>query len=363
MVAGVLVFLAGVQLFVFPLRTERYFAWTIDVADDRRVPRRGPTGRAWCSSGRPLDAPAGSTPASRCRRCSCSPRSRWWPRWCTVDKFHFGSEFEDVDPGRHLGVARRSTSSCRSPWSCCRSCRAASPASTRPASAPLAIWVRVVIALEAVLLLGVGWRCSSTPRRASADVVAVDADPADRPGDRRMVHRARRRGRARLVGGRRAPAATGRPRVRGVRRAPGHRAARATATTLDWDRPASWVYVGFLVSAAVVGGSVMLAARGGNRPRPTRSTCAARPTPRRLPPTGRPSASEPSLRRPAPRRDPPALRPAPAVRRRAAVVGGAEGAVARPQGPAARGSGGRPHDAGRRLRGRVRGGGPRGAGQ
>jgi len=28
--AGVLVFLAGVQLFVFPLRTERYFAWTID---------------------------------------------------------------------------------------------------------------------------------------------------------------------------------------------------------------------------------------------------------------------------------------------------------------------------------------------
>ncbi len=28
-VAGVLVFLAGVQLFVFPLRTERYFAWTI----------------------------------------------------------------------------------------------------------------------------------------------------------------------------------------------------------------------------------------------------------------------------------------------------------------------------------------------
>lgn len=29
-VAGVLVFLAGVQLFVFPERTDRYFAWTID---------------------------------------------------------------------------------------------------------------------------------------------------------------------------------------------------------------------------------------------------------------------------------------------------------------------------------------------
>jgi hypothetical protein len=29
-VAAALVFLAGVQLFVFPLRTERYFAWTID---------------------------------------------------------------------------------------------------------------------------------------------------------------------------------------------------------------------------------------------------------------------------------------------------------------------------------------------
>lgn len=29
--AGALVFLAGVQLFVFPERTERYFAWTIDV--------------------------------------------------------------------------------------------------------------------------------------------------------------------------------------------------------------------------------------------------------------------------------------------------------------------------------------------
>ena len=28
-VAGVLVFLAGVQLFVFPLRTDRFFAWTI----------------------------------------------------------------------------------------------------------------------------------------------------------------------------------------------------------------------------------------------------------------------------------------------------------------------------------------------
>jgi hypothetical protein len=30
-IAGVLVFLAGAQLFVFPERTERYFAWTIDV--------------------------------------------------------------------------------------------------------------------------------------------------------------------------------------------------------------------------------------------------------------------------------------------------------------------------------------------
>jgi hypothetical protein len=29
-VAALLVFLAGVQLFVFPLRTDRYFAWTID---------------------------------------------------------------------------------------------------------------------------------------------------------------------------------------------------------------------------------------------------------------------------------------------------------------------------------------------
>src|SRR4249919_2285581 len=27
--AGALVFLAGVQLFVFPLRTDRYFSWTI----------------------------------------------------------------------------------------------------------------------------------------------------------------------------------------------------------------------------------------------------------------------------------------------------------------------------------------------
>ena len=27
--AAVLVFLAGVQLFVFPLRTETYFAWTV----------------------------------------------------------------------------------------------------------------------------------------------------------------------------------------------------------------------------------------------------------------------------------------------------------------------------------------------
>ena len=29
LVAAALVFLAGVQLFVFPLRTDEYFAWTI----------------------------------------------------------------------------------------------------------------------------------------------------------------------------------------------------------------------------------------------------------------------------------------------------------------------------------------------
>src|SRR3954470_7030798 len=90
-VAAVLVFLAGVPLFVFPLRTERYFAWTIDVPMTAVF-----LGAAYWSS--------------RAFEWSAS-RRRWWcdariavptvfvfttltlvATLVHVDKFHFGAE-------------------------------------------------------------------------------------------------------------------------------------------------------------------------------------------------------------------------------------------------------------------------------
>jgi hypothetical protein len=152
--AGVLVFLAGVQLFLFPLRTERYFSWTIDV---------------------PMTAVflGASYWSSLVFEWSAARRTRWVDARIAVptvfvfttltlvatlvhrDKFHFGSELE------------ASTRAVTWIWTAIYAVvpiamvvlmvvQSRQPGVDPPRTRPLAAWIRVVIALEALLLLGGG---------------------------------------------------------------------------------------------------------------------------------------------------------------------------------------------------------------
>ncbi|MBA3629040.1 MAG: hypothetical protein H0W55_05095 [Actinobacteria bacterium] len=68
-IAGFLVFLAGMQLFVFTERTEIWFAWTIDVPLTAAF-LGAATGRVFRSNGSP--------PASGCGRTRASPSRPSW---------------------------------------------------------------------------------------------------------------------------------------------------------------------------------------------------------------------------------------------------------------------------------------------
>lgn len=92
-VAGVLVFLAGIQLYVFPLRTDRYFAWTIEPPmtavflgasywSAMVVELTAARARTWCDARISVPAVFVFTTATLAATL------------LHLDRFHLGSEFE-----------------------------------------------------------------------------------------------------------------------------------------------------------------------------------------------------------------------------------------------------------------------------
>ena len=220
-VAAFLVFLAGLQLFVFPLRTEDWFAWTIDVPMTAVF-----LGAAyWASAVLEL---AGS----RAEEWDTARLSVWTVFVFTtltllvslvhLDKFHLGAEqplsarlvtwgwlaiYVGV-PVAMLVIA----------WRQARSGRAAS----RPGRTTqrLATGLRALLVLLAVVLLGTGVALLARARHGRR-ALAVAADRADRASRGRVAGRPRVGGRPRPAGRRRRGRPAARPHRRGVRGAAG----------------------------------------------------------------------------------------------------------------------------------------------
>jgi hypothetical protein len=256
--AGVLVFLAGVQLFVFPLRTERYFAWTIKL---------------------PMTAVfLGASYWSALAFEWSAARQRLWANariavptvfvFTTLtlvatlvhaDLFHFGPANETstrivtwVWLGIYVVVPVMMV--------LLMVLQSRQPGIDPPRGAQLGWPIRVVIGAEAVLLCGIGlalfirpvtgltavWPWPLTPLTSRAigawclglGVAAVHALWEN------CVTRLRPAAYAFLVFGVLQTIALLR-----------------FGEALDWDRPASWVYVAFLASAAWVGATVLWQSR------------------------------------------------------------------------------------------------------
>lgn len=260
-VAGVLVFLAGVQLFVFPLRTDRWFAWTIDppmtavflgaaywssLAFEWSAARR----RHWCDARISVPTVFVFTTLTLVATL------------VHLDRFHFGAEHE---------VGTRAVT-----WAWLAVYAVVPvlmvvlvvvqlrvPGVDRPRTHRLPRWVRGVIAVEAALLLFVGvalfavpgrtagwWPWALTPLTARAvgawclglGVAAAHACVEDdlrrlRPAAWAFVVFAALQSVALLRHG----------------------------SVLRAERPATWVYLAFLAVAAVVGVVVLLGAARAER--------------------------------------------------------------------------------------------------
>ena len=260
-VAGVLVFLAGVQLFVFPLRTDRWFAWTVDppmtavflgaaywssLAFEWAAARR----RRWCDARISVPTVFVFTTLTLVATL------------LHVDRFHFGPE--------HQFGTRVVTWA----WLVVYAVvpvlmvvlvvvQARVPGVDRPRTHALPSWVRGVIAAEAVLLLAVGtglfvvpgrvgswWPWMLTPLTARAvgawciglGVAAAHAWYED------DVHRLRPAAWAFLVFAVLQAVALARH-----------------GEALDPGRASTWIYVAFLASAALIGVVVLVGASRADR--------------------------------------------------------------------------------------------------
>ena len=259
--AGVLVFLAGVQLFVFPLRTERYFAWTIQPPMTAVF-----LGAAYWSS--------------LAFEWSAARRSRWADARIAiptvfvfttltlvatlvhVDKFHFGPEHEAATRlvtwvwlGIYVIVPVLMV------WLMVVQSRA--PGRDAPRARPLRWPVRVTIGVEAAILLGVGlalfvaplrslgvWPWALTPLTSRAiGAWCIGLGVA-------AVHALWENDAVRLRPAAHAFLAFGILQSIALLRFGGD---------LEWDRPGAWVYVAFLVSAAAVGAAVLVEGRDAER--------------------------------------------------------------------------------------------------
>lgn len=256
-VAGVLVFLAGVQLFVFPLRTATYFAWTIEP---------------------PMTAVfLGAAYWSSLAFEWSAARRRWWcdariavptvfvfttltlvATLVHVDRFHFGPEHAtSTRVVTWVWLAIYTLVPVLMVVLTVRQLRLPRHDRSRARALPAAM--RVVLVVEAAGLLGIGvalfavpsrtanwWPWALTPLTARAvgawciglGVAAAHARWED------DVARLR-------------PAAAAFVWFAGLQAI----ALVRHGDDLQWDHAAAWVYVAFLLGAAVLGSWVLLAAR------------------------------------------------------------------------------------------------------
>lgn len=260
-VAGVLVFLAGVQLFVFPLRTARYFAWTIDVPMTAVF-----LGAAYWSS------LAFEWSAAR-RRLWCDARIAvptvfvfttltLVATLLHVDKFHFGPA--------HPGWTRAVTWAWLAIYAVVPVlmlvllvAQSRAPGVDRPRAHLLPWWILAVVAVEAVVLFGIGVALFAAPARTAgwwpwpltpltARAVGAWCLGLGVAAAQACVERDVRRLR---------PAALAFV-VFGLLQAV---ALLRHGDVLDPDRPVTWVYVAFLVLATAIGLVVLLLARRADR--------------------------------------------------------------------------------------------------
>jgi hypothetical protein len=258
LVAGALVFLAGIQLFVFPLRTDTYFAWTI-------AP--------------PMTAVfLGASYWSALVFEVMAARERWWvdarisvptvfvfttltlvATLIHVDRFHFGSRF---------GGATRTVTWA---WLAIYAfvpvimavlwvLQARQPGGDPPRVRPLSWAARGTIAIQAVVLLGMGvalfvaplraaswWPWTLTPltgRAVGAWCLGLGVAAAQSLWENDV---------------RRLRPAAGAFLAFGVLQAI---ALARHGDDIDWGRASAWVYLACVVSAAVIGAVVLVEGRG-----------------------------------------------------------------------------------------------------
>jgi hypothetical protein len=257
-VAGLLVFLAGVQLFVFPLRTDRYFSWTI-----------APPMTAVFLGASYWSALAFEWSAAAQRRWSDARIAiptvfvftalTLVATLIHVDKFHFGTAF---------GAGTRAVT-----WAWLAIyvlvpiimvvlwvSQTRQPGTDAPRLRPLSTPVRLTISIQAVLLLGMGLALFISPLRAASwwpwaltpltgraigawcIGLGVAAAQARWENDVRRLQPAAF-----------AFAAFGLLQSVSLLRHGGD---------LDWDRAPAWIYLAFVISAAVVGAIVLVEGRG-----------------------------------------------------------------------------------------------------
>jgi hypothetical protein len=258
LVAGALVFLAGVQLFVFPLRTDRYFSWTI-----------APPMTAVFLGASYWSALAFEWSAAAQRRWADAriaiPTVFVFTTLTLVatlihiDKFHFGTEF---------GAGTRAVT-----WAWLSIyvlvpiimvvlwvVQTRQPGSEPPRVRTLSAPVRVTVSVQAVLLVGMGLALFVSPLRAASwwpwpltpltgraigawcIGLGVAAAHARWENDVRRVQPA-----AFAFG------AFGALQFVSLLRHGGD---------LHWDRAPAWIYVTFLISAVVIGTVVLVEGRG-----------------------------------------------------------------------------------------------------
>lgn len=261
LVAAALVFLAGVQLFAFPTRTDEWFAWTIDPPMTAVF-----LGAAYWSS-LALELSAARARAWADARIAVPTVFAFTTLTLVVtlvhlDRFHTGAE--------HAGGTRAVTFAWIAVYAVVPVLMVVValvqhrvPGTDPPRTAPLSRPVAIVVGGLAVGLLGLGaallvapertadvWPWTLTPltgRAIGAWLVGLGVAAAHALVER-CAHRVRPAAWALVTFG----------ALQGL-------ALARHGEDLDWSRPASWVYVAVLVVAVVVGATVLRAADRAER--------------------------------------------------------------------------------------------------
>jgi hypothetical protein len=257
LVAGALVFLAGIQLFVFPLRTDRWFAWTI-----------APPMTAVFLGASYWSALVFEVMAARERRWADARISvptvfvfttlTLVATLIHLDKFHFGPRFANTTRAvtwAWLAIYALVPIIMVVLWVL----QARRPGGDPPRARPLPKVVRATIAIQAMLLLGMGvalfvaplraaawWPWTLTPltgRAVGAWCIGLGVAAAQSVWED-DVRRLRPAAAAFLAFGVLQAIALARH-----------------GDDIDWGRASAWIYLAYVVSAAVIGAIVLIEGR------------------------------------------------------------------------------------------------------